>query len=448
MSRALALYPGLPIVGVLPAFIRDRLALFGRVRAHCGDLGGFRLPGQTVALVSSAQGAREALLEKSEAFEKSPILRRLARPILGDGIVACKNASHRRQRRLLAPAFTPRQLASYADRMVESTRLHQLDWQDGARIELVDEMTRLTLRIVGQALFSVDFLAEARPLAQAVETAIRHIGSLVTQPLRAPLWVQTPANRRINAAVRFLDQTMLRMIHERRAGASPPNDLLTSLVQARDDETNTQLSDREVRDEVMNLFAAGHETTAVGLSWTFHLLMRHPAAAERLRAEAVGVLAGRAARHEDFERLPYALAVFKEAMRLYPPIHSISRSAAQDVEILGTHIPRGTIVTVSPLLMHHRGDYFSEPDAFQPERFLGAAEKSIDRYAYIPFGAGPRSCIGSQFSLLEATLVVATLAQQVRFEPVDSEPVPAEALFSLRPGLPVAAIVRRQPAPS
>jgi cytochrome P450 len=246
-------------------------------------------------------------------------------------------------------------------------------------------------------------------------------------------------------AVAALDELVYRLIRDRRAEATDRGDVLSMLLAARDEDDGTGLDDRQVRDEVMTLILAGHETTANTLAWTFHLLLDHPDAAGRLRDELDRVLAGRSPTMQDLPNLPYALAVLKESMRLYPPAYVVGRQAIRDVQ-LGPHTVRaGTLLLVNIFGMHHRADLFPDPERFAPERFLGDGEKQLPRGAYLPFGAGARICIGNHFALMEAHLLLAALAQRVRFERRGPAQIAPEPLVTLRPrgGLPVRAVRRR-----
>lgn len=426
-----ALGGGAPLLGNLLEFRRDPAALLRRVAAECGDVGRFRLGRLDVIIVSSPALARTVLVDEADAFEKGPTIRKYARPVLGDGLIACANADHKPRRRLMLPAFHSQHIARYADVMAQVAARTQAGWADGAVVDVADEMTRLTLSVVGRTLFSVDLLTEAPELAEAMATMIRHVSDRIRWP-----WRRLPKR-----ALARLDATILRMIAERRArGAAAQPDLLDSLVDAKAEDGAPGLSDRQIRDEAMNLFAAGHETTANALAWALHLLAAHPAVAARLRAEVDGVVGARAPRYEDVGALPYTLQVIKETMRLYPPVHSLGRQAVRAVR-LGDHaLAAGAIVVVSPYLMHRRADLFADPERFDPDRFTPAAEEALPRHAYLPFAAGPRLCLGSHFALTEAQLVLAVLAQHVALAPAAAgRPVVAEMLVTLRPrdGLPM-----------
>jgi cytochrome P450 len=433
---------GPPLVGHLVALRRDPVALLERVARACGDVGRFRVGPREVVLVTAAEPAREVLVDRAASFEKGPVVRRFARAVLGDGLIACENAVHRSRRRLVAPAFAPRLVERYAEAMVEAAERIQRGWRDGDTIDVAAEMARLALAVVGRTLFSIDLLDAAPGLRGDFEAVMRYVHARIEHPLRLPLAVPTAANREVRRALARLDNLLFTLVAERRArgGGGDGGDLLDALVRARDEtEGGRALSDRQLRDEAMNLLLAGHETSASALAWALYLLARDGASARRLEAEA-DALAG-PPRSDDLPRLAFAGRAFQEALRLYPPVHSLGRQAREPVTIGGYRLGSGAVVVVSPLLMHRRADYFPEPDAFHADRFAG---DGVRRAAYLPFGAGPRGCLGGGFATVEAQLVLATLARRVRFEwTLPAEPRP-ELLVTLRPrgGLPMR--VRRR----
>ena len=445
----------LPLVGNLLDFRRDRIGLIERVYAECGEAGKFRLGTRDVLILSSAEHARTVLVEQADAFEKGPVVRLFARPILGDGLISCTNEAHKRQRRMLAPSFVPRRIARYAEAMASSAEAASAAWKDGERVDLVSEMLRLSMQIVGRTLFSIDLLGEARDLSEAMSIAMHHVSERIEAPLSLPLAVPTRTNRRLRRAIKRLDETIYGMIAERRAenaadrdGILPEqDDVLSSLLEARDEEGGAPLSNVEIRDELMTLFVAGHETSAMSLAWAWYLLASNPNALAHMHAEIDRVLGDRLPTYEDLPKLSYTLCVVKEALRLYPPVHSIGREAQRDVKLGPYRLARGAIVIVSPYLMHRREEYFADALAFEPERFAKDREEKVPRYAYLPFGAGPRVCAGGQFALVEAQIVLATMARRVSFElerETDAAGIEPQMLVTLRPERGIPALVRRR----
>ncbi len=427
-----------PLLGNLLEFRRDRLALFARLRAECGDLGAFHLGPRRLVVVSSPELAHEVLVAQADAFEKGPTLRRFARPLLGDGLLSVDNARHRRNRRLVAPAFTPRSIAHHVAIMQEEAERTAQRLIAAGRVDLADECMQLTLAIIGRSLFSFDLSAEAAAARDALEAVQRHIDGILRGLFPLPTWLPTAANRRLHAALARLDALIGRLVAERRRGGAQaaPDDLLSALVFSRDGDGDF-LSDRQIRDEAMTLFVAGHETTAFALAWTFHLLLDHPDVGARLDAE-LALLGGRAPGWDDLPKLPYTLQVLSEAMRLYPPGHTPGRVATRDVVLAGERLPAGTLVLVSIWLLHRRPDSWPEPERFDPDRFVD--ERALPKHAYLPFSAGPRNCIGARMALAEMQIVLAVLRQRTRIARATTARIEPEMLVTLRPrgGLPVA----------
>jgi cytochrome P450 len=436
----------LPLVGHLPLFRNDRLRLQRRLATECGDLGIFRIGPVEVLAVSSPSAAHEVLVDNAAAFKKSRGLNRYARPLLGDGLLTSEAEVHKRQRKLLAPAFTHKRIGAYAEVMARETARLVDALPIGDTVDAAAEMMRLTLAIVGRTLFNADLATDAPAIDHALPAFMQYVIDAITSPLQLrPEW-PLPRNRRMRRAVADLDAIVYRLIAERRASGRDEGDVLSMLLLARDDE-NTGMTDRQIRDEAMTLVLAGHETTANAMAWSLSLLADHPDAYDRLVAEAHAVLDGgrRLPTLDDLPRLPFALAVMKEAMRLHPPAYVVGREALAPVTIAGHTIPARTSVLVNIYGMHHRGDLFPDPERFRPERFVGDGEKTIPRGAYLPFGGGPRVCIGNHFALMEGQIILATLASRVRFARISAAPPVEEPLITLRPrdGLPMRVTAAR-----
>ena len=423
--------PHLTLLGNLPEIRANRLAFLQRVSRQCGDMGVYRLGSRTFMLVNTPELAHQILVTRAEDVEKGRRLRNS--PVLGNGLVTSLNAFHKQQRKLVAPAFQPRRLAAYGDTMASYAERWQGEWTSGATVDIATQMLRLTLGITGKTLFDTELFGEASELDQALATARSWTAAQINSFLPIPRSWPTASNRRFNAARARLDATIYRIIAERRADGKDHGDVLSVLLAARDAGDGTFMTDEQVRDEVMTLFVAGHETIANALTWTWHLLTQYPGVYERLRSECDRVLEGRAPAFADLSRLPYALQVLKEALRLYPPIPSVTRYAVRQVEVGGHTFPAGTTFQVSPYTMHRRPNLFPYPELFDPERFAPKAEAQLPRYAYLPFVAGPRNCIGAQFALTEGQTVLATLVQRVTFNHVPGQLIEPEALISLRP---------------
>jgi cytochrome P450 len=417
----------------LVAFRRDPLGDLSRMQARWGDVASFRIGPRWFYLLSDPELVREVLVTHHRGFIKSLALQR-ARVLLGHGLLTSEGEFHLRQRRLAQPAFHRERVAGMAAAMVRRAEATADGWRAGARVDAAHEMMRMTLAIAGETLLGADVEAEADEIGAALTDALGLFDRLHNPfgPLLDRL--PTPGTRRMRRARQRLDATIYRAIAERRASGTERDDLLGMLLAARDEEGDGGgMTDLQLRDELLTLFLAGHETTANALAWTWHLLARHPEAEARLHEELRTVLGGRAPTAEDFPALPYTRAVLAESMRLYPPAWTIGREPVQDWQAGGYRIRAGSVVLVSPWVVHRDARWWSEPLAFQPERWMGAAEAAQPRFAYFPFGGGIRKCIGEGFAWMEGVLTLATLARRWRLVPVSgAEPVP-EPRITLRP---------------
>ena len=428
--------PGLPLIGNLLAFRRDQLALQDRAAA-LGPLARLTMGPYPVYVVTAADLAHEVLVEHAARYRKSPGLGFL-RPLLGDGLLTADAEVNRRHRKLLAPAFAPRRLAAYGELMVGETRAQLARWRAGDHRDLAAEMMELTLAIAGRTLFGADVRGDASTVAHGLELAMRSMIANLSSPIQLGYDWPLPRHRRMRRAVAMLDEVVYRLIAEGRRHGGDRGDVLSMLLLARDEDDGTGLTDREVRDEVMTLLLAGHETTANALTWTWYELGRHPELAARVAAEVREVVGDRDVTAADLPALPLTAAVIDEAMRLHPPAYVVGREALTDVELGGHALAARSIVVINIRGIHRRADYYPDPLAFRPERMLPDARKRRPRQHYLPFGAGPRVCIGQHFALLEAQLVLATMAQRAQLGLVRRDVAP-EPLVTLRPrgGMPV-----------
>src|SRR6266567_4381085 len=404
---------GYPFIGNLPAFTNDRLGLLKRM-AREGDVCGIHFGPFPLIQFNKPEYVQSILVEHAYNFDKGVAIHNTFRPTIGDGIFSSEGDFHRRQRKLMAPSFQPRHIASYADIMGHYGEHIQQTWPDGATIDVNRHMINVTMSVIGKALFDVDVFTETDELGAAMTVATEYVAHASSRLLPPPYSWPTPRNRRTRKAIQVLRNRIQRFIDERRNNQTERNDFLSILLQARD-EDGQPMSDEQLMAECMILFGAGHETTATTLSWTWCLLCQHPEMYQKVQQEVDSVLQGRTPTYDDLARLPYCLQVFKEAMRLYPPIYLTSRGALRDVKIDGYHIPKDMVVLYAPYTLHRREEYFPEPEKFDPERFTPEREKRLPRYAFVPFGAGPRICIGMYFAMMEGHLLLATLAQRVNF---------------------------------
>ena len=439
--------PGLPILGNLLDYRENRAELALRVARELGDIARLRIGFLPVVMISAPELVREVLVDKHESFKKAPGLSFFGRPLLGNGLLTSERDFHKKQRRMMSPMFVQKRIAAYADVMAARAEKMAASFRDGASVDVSREMMELTLEIVGKTLFDAEVRDEAEEIGAALTATMEHIIQSINSLIPIPPTWPTPRNLRNKKAIARLDETIYRIIAQRRASPEDKGDLLSMLLLARDEaDPGSGMDDKQVRDEAMTLFLAGHETTATARAWTWYLLAQHPEVAQRLYREVDAVLQGRTPTLEDLTKLPYALQIFKEAMRLYPPAYIVARMTTKTVEIGGHTIRRGTIVVVSIIGMHRRREYFPDPDQFDPDRFSAEREKTIPRYAFLPFGAGPRICIGNHFALMEGQIIVASIAQRLRFELVSQARVVPEPLVTLRPrgGIPMR-VRRRQP---
>jgi cytochrome P450 len=440
-TRPPRLEVGGPIFGNVLAIARDRLWVMQQAGAIRGGICELPVVGGSVVIVSTPDLVHEVLVTQAESFAKGNAFRFL-RPIIGNGLLTSEGEFHRRQRKLMAPALAHKRIAGYADTMAAYAERTQRAWADGAQIDASAEMMRLTLDVVAKTLLDADVGDATGEVGSAVSILVRAVNARMSTPL-AFLLGSASRNPGVRAAIATLDGIILRIIRERRRSKTDTGDLLSMLLAAQEEGTGEGMSDAQVRDEVMTIFLAGHETTANALSWALYLLARHPEAYARLRAEAVAVLGGRTATASDIPHLGFALQVFKETLRLYPPAYLTSRLATRDVEIGGHRIGEGTDVVANICTMQRRPESFTDPDRFDPDRFEAAAEKAIPRGAYLPFGAGPRICIGNNFAMMEGQLILATLAQRVELSLVNAGEIAPEPLVTLRPAGGVPMRVKR-----
>ena len=398
------------IIRVLRVLFSNRLSTLERLGREIPRIGRADFGRVKVVLINAPELIPEMLIEKADDFIKGPVLRVVARPVFGDGLLTSEGELHRQRRRLVAPALAHQRMAHYADVMREHTVALGETWRDGASFNVVEQMMRLTLGIVCRALFDVEVPGQAEAIGHDILTAQTYAMRQIRVPFPLP-------KGKALAALARLDERIYGIIRERRASGGDRGDLLSMLLLARDEETGLQLDDKAVRDEAMTLFLAGHETTALATGFSWYLLAQHPRYFERLRAEG----------------MPFALQVLKESMRLYPPAYGLARSAARDTVIGGFPIKEGELVFAAQWLLHRDPRYFEEPLQFDPDRFLSEREALIPKYAYFPFSGGKRNCIGNHFALAEGQIILDTLAKKFTMELVSPKPIRFQPLITLRP---------------
>jgi cytochrome P450 len=458
------------------AFRRDRMGTLRLLARSTEPMMRLSLPfpGIRAVAVNDPDLVQEVLVEKARHFDKSDMLRFSLYNLAGEGLFTSNGELWRKQRKLMAPLFTPKALEAYAGDMVACAERTVAGWKDGEELPLSRETTRLTMGVAGKTLFDADTFSEADELGRALTVALEWTGWVIGQPIavghitakraletlarrtsgrvsallargalrfHGPVVLPGRRGRELAEAIAFLDAHVQHMIDERRARTGAGRaDLLTRLLEARDEEDGTAMSDRQVRDEALTIFVAGHETTATGLAWTLYEACRNPAiyAAMVREADAVGDTPGVA----DLPGLELCLRAFKEALRLYPPVYVFGRDSKDPVTIGGYDLPVPTNAMTSPWVLHHSARFWPDPERFDPDRFLPEREAARHRYSYLPFGAGPRICLGNHFAYMEAQLALAVLLRRYHFELLgDEEPEPSA---TLRPKHGVRVRVRRR----
>jgi cytochrome P450 len=419
---------------------RDPLGYLQLVSQRYGSLVEFPMPGRRVVFANSPELVQTILQTRHRQTSRDTIQYRSLALVTGNGLLTSSGDEWRRQRRLMQPAFHRGSLDRFVgsiDRGLDSLTAEWEALPTASTVDIDDAMMRTSLEVIGHALFSHDLSADAGDLVHAVLEALDVVVAKARSPLPVPVAWPTPANRRLARSVAVLDRTVDRMMEARRAADDDcaGTDLLGLLLAAH--EGDDHFTDEQVRDEAVTLIVAGHETVASSLTWTWHLLAGHPLIERRLHEEIDAVLGDRRATFADLAQLPYTRAVVDEALRLYPPAWVISRRLTEPIELDGHVLEEGTDVFVSPYVLQRSPQWWTQPDEFIPDRFLG--EGPADRYSYIPFGAGPSLCIGRDLALVEAVLVVAEVARSFRLMPVPGQSIQADPLVTIRPrgGLPM-----------
>jgi cytochrome P450 len=408
-----------------------------QIARQYGDIVRYPVGPLTAYLVVHPNGVKHVLQDNARNYSKDTFQYNLLSSITGRGLLTSDGDFWLRQRRLAQPAFHRQRIAGFAGLMTGYAEAMLARWEGIAAcsepIDVAAEMMHLALQIVGKALFSIEIGGAADELAQATLVVLDHIVGRARTFGIVPQWLPTPGNLRYRKALAVLEDAVNAAIAQRRRDPGNTADLLAMLMSARDAETGQGMTDRQLRDEMMTLLIAGHETVASALAWTWYLLATDPAAEAKLHAELAAVLGGRTPQVDDLPDLRYTQAVFEEALRLYPPAWIITRKALVDDVILGCRVPANALIVASPYVTHRQAALWPDPEAFDPDRFNEACVAGRPRFAYYPFGGGPRLCIGDQFAMSEAKLVIATVAQRCRLTPVPDHPIAVEPGVTLRP---------------
>jgi cytochrome P450 len=437
--RALPPGPRGPAWANFARYMRDPLGTMDAFAADHGGVAFVRFPGgHSFFFVSDAELVRRVLVDSTGVFVKGRALQ-AARRLLGDGLLTSEGADHMRRRRLIQPVFRREHIDRYGDVMIAAAESVSAGWDNGAAVDVNREMTRLALRIVGRTIFDADVESEAPEIAAVLDAGMRVFHRFLL-PGAELLWrLPLPATRQFNTAKRDIDGFLDRLVADRAAGDGRSADLVGVLLGLRDGDGARTLTDAEIRDEAITLMLAGHETTAQALTWAWYLLAQNPAAQAALRAELHSTLGSRPLVTADADRLPYTQAVFREALRLYPPVWAIARIATRPYDLGPYRVPECGTIVMSQWVVHRRPAYFADPARFLPERWIDGPPPPAG--AYFPFAAGSRMCIGERFALLEGTLVLAAIARTWRVVP-EPGPPQIDARFTLRPrhGLPARVL--------
>jgi cytochrome P450 len=439
---------GLPVLGMLLAVRRNPTGVFMDAARRFGDVAYLKIGPRRGYLLTDAADVRHVLQDNAANYRKSPLYDKL-RQSLGNGLLTSEGAFWLRQRRIAQPAFHRQRIAALAEIMAEAVRETAVAWDaiasTGQPVDIGDEMMRLTRTVVLRTLLGADLGPFTSRIDGAWKVMNEHIGDSFWSLGLTEGW-PTRRNRRFQAARAVLRGAVEYAIRQRRDQPAAGHDLLSMLMDARDEDTGESMTDDQLRVEVTTFLLAGQETTSLALTWTFYLLSQHPTIRERLEAELAAALGGRPPGYEDLPNLPFTRQVIDESMRLYPPAWGFSRQALADDELGGYRLPRGWLAFLMPYVLHRLPAYWPDPDRFDPDRFTPARSAERPKFAYLPFGAGPRQCIGNQFALLEAHLSVATLAQAYRLHLVPGHPVEPWPLITLRPRFGMPMTIERRSA--
>jgi cytochrome P450 len=437
------------LLGNLRDFSQDPPAYLVQLAQEYGTIGRLRVGPFRVYVIAHPDYVREVLVGQAANFPKARLGQQILGKFLGKGLLLSTGDFHRKQRALIQPAFHSQRVEAYGKVMVDYTRRVVDQWQPDQVLDIDHEMMRLTMFIVAKTLFDADVSEKAERAGAAIQQLQEAANVEYKRSFAMPIWIPTPNNRRIRQAAAVIDSVIEGIITERRTTAEngaikDTGDLLSMLLLARN-ENGHPMDDRQIRDEAATLFAAGHETTSNALTWTWYYLAQHPDVEAQLHAELKGELDGRPPAVADLRNLPYTEMVLKESMRLRPPAWILNgRTTLEETEIGGYTIPSGSTIFVSPYQLHRLPEYYPDPEHFDPQRFTAENEKKLPRYAYLPFGAGPRVCIGNSFAMMEARLILATVAQHYCLEMAPNQEVEMAPLITLSPagGLQMKAIAR------
>ncbi len=415
--------PPAPPSSNLRQLVRDPLGFFHAAATQYGDIVCYRPAPEPAYLINHPDYVRHVLLDNNHNYSKATSSNLLFTKVVGEGLLTSEGETWRKQRRMMQPAFHHSRLERLDEIIAQAAEIMLERWKElftaGQPVDLSREMGALTLTVTTKALFGVDLGDE-----------VREIGELVTEGLG---YLEKPSNPHLVNSISRLNKVVDRIIQQRKQDFRDGGDLLSSLIQARDDKTGIGMDDDQLRCQILTLMLAGYDTTASALSWTWYLLSQNPSSLERLRQEVVTILNGRTPRYSDLEQLPYTRMVLNESLRMYPPAWTLGRRAIDEDEIAGYYVAPNTVIAICVYSLHRHPGFWNNPDVFHPERFTEENSAGRHKFAYIPFGAGPRQCIGNNFGLMEACLVIACIAQRFELHLMPGIDVQPQAVFVLRP---------------
>jgi len=424
------------IFGSMLDLSRDRVAFMTRLAEKVGTVARFRIFNLEVYHITEPEAVQHILQDNARNYVKGKLFDPM-RSLVGNGLFVSDGDFWLRQRRLMQPAFHQRRLSSLVEGMAAETQVSIDRWAQaaatGEALNMAEETTALAMRVVTRALFSSGLSSGEKRLSQAITVLIDELAFRFEMPFYPPLGFPTPRNRNTRAALRTIDEEVYAIINRRRADTEVKDDLLAMLMEARDEGDGQGMTDHQLRDEVLIMFAAGHETTANAMAWAFYELQRHPDVLAKLRAELAEVLGGRTPTAANLPRLVYTRMVIEEVLRLYPPVFITNRQAVQDDEICGFHIPAGSVIGISPYTTQRDPRFWKDPLSFDPQHFSPEQSAGRPRFAYFPFGGGPRQCIGKDFALYEAAVVLAMAAQRFDWQLAPGEEVRPNLRVTFRP---------------
>ncbi len=401
-------------------------------------------PKRSLFLCSTPEGAQHVLQDNHKNYRKA-VTYNFIKPVVGEGLLTSHGDLWLRQRRLVAPIFHRRRIQSYAATMAETTEelLERWERHGEAPLDIAESMSQVTLSIAGKLLFNRDIGLESDWIGDALVLLFRDVNQRIMSPLRVPRSVPTPQNRRVQKAIERLEKLVYGLIEERRGRAEELDDLLSMFMLAEDEETGEKMSDEQIRDELMTFIIAGHDTTSNLLSWALYLLSKHPGVRRRLEEEVDDVVSGQIPTFEEVRKLDYLEQVIDETFRLFPPAWTVEREPIEDDVICGYHIPAGSIVSVGPYFVHHNADVWDNPEGFDPDRFAPDKDRP-PRYAHFPFGGGPRMCVGADFAILEAKLILGAIIRRFRLDLLTGHIIEPEGTVTLYPKHGIQMRLRRR----